>query len=316
MFTGKACDEHNSTSEINRETLVDVREVSKRYQDRFAIENLDLTVRAGEVFGLVGANGGGKTTALRILAGILHPDQGRGQVVGLDLIHEAGQIRKHIGYMSQRFSLYGDLTVIENLRFRAEVYELRDARAAAEASMRDFELEPFARSRAGKLSGGWARRLQFAAALIQSPRLVLLDEPTAGLDAVSSHNVWRRIGRLAADGVAVIVSSHDLAEAERCSRAALLSDGTVVATGTPQQIAESAPGAAFLLSGAEARRLQHSIEGTSGVVGSYPQGENLRVVTTLDDTRDLIQAAKIHGLTVSRVEMRLEDAVLAYSSPS
>src|SRR5262249_51489415 len=153
----------------------------------------------------------GKSTTLRILAGILKPDRGHGQVLGFNFPDGAGQIRERVGYMSQRFSLYSDLSVFENLRFRAEVYGFDKSRAAAEAAIEDFELTQYARSRAGRLSGGWARRLQLAAAVIHSPRLILLDEPTAGLDVVSCQEFWRRIGCLAAQGAGVIVSTHDLA---------------------------------------------------------------------------------------------------------
>jgi ABC-2 type transport system ATP-binding protein len=232
-------------------------------------------------------------------------------VLGLDLSREAGEIRKHIGYMSQRLSLYADLTVRQNLRFRAEVYGLRSPGAAAEIAMRDFELEPFARSRARHLSGGWARRLQLAAALIHSPRLIFLDEPTAGLDAASKHEVWRRIERLANLGVGVIVSSHDLAEAERCSRAALLSEGRVVIAGTPEEIARNAPASAFLLCGVEARRLQESIDRTAGVIASYPQGASLRIVAHSQADEALYSLASAHNFKLSRTAMRLEDAVLA-----
>jgi ABC-2 type transport system ATP-binding protein len=136
-----------------------------------AVEKLALALRAGEIFGLVGANGSGKSTTLRILAGILKPDRGHGQVLGFNFPDGAGQIRERVGYMSQRFSLYSDLSVFENLRFRAEVYGLDKSRAAAEAAIEDFELTQYARNPAGRLSGGWARRLQLAAAVIHSPRV-------------------------------------------------------------------------------------------------------------------------------------------------
>jgi len=183
MFTAESVSDNVSASAPVGQTLVAVRDVTKRYGHQIAVEGLDLHLCAGEVFGLVGANGGGKTTTLRILVGILKPDQGRGHVLGLDLAHKRNEIRKHIGYMSQRLSLYADLTVYQNLRFRADVYGLRSPGVAAATTMREFELEAFARIRAGRLSGGWARKLQLAAALIHSPRLIVLDEPTAGLDA-------------------------------------------------------------------------------------------------------------------------------------
>src|SRR5882672_4156717 len=313
MFTAESVSDNVFASAPVGETLVAVRDVAKRYGDRIAVENLELNLCAGEVFGLVGANGGGKTTTLRILAGILKPDRGRGYVLGLDLAHEASEIRKHIGYMSQRFSLYADLTVYQNLRFRADVYGLRSPGVAASTAIREFELEPFARSRARQLSGGWARRLQLAAALIHSPKLIFLDEPTAGLDAASRHEVWRRIDRMAAQGAGVIVSSHDLAEAERCSRAALLAEGRVVASGTPDEIARDASGTAFLLSGANALRLQESVDRTAGVIASYPQGASLRIVADPEAAAALDALANANNLNCSRAAMRLEDAVLAFS---
>ena len=203
--------------------------------------------------------------------------------------------------------------MFENLRFRAQVYGLSSPRAVAEAAIVDFELAEFARIPAGRLSGGWARRLQLAAALIHSPRLVFLDEPTAGLDALSRHDVWRRIGSLAAAGAGVIISTHDLAEAERCSFAALLSEGKIVAAGTPGQIASSASADAFLLSGRDARQLAQLVEATQGVIASYPQGPSLRVVADPNAEESLRRVASIHAANVTRVARRLEDAVLAFS---
>jgi len=239
MFRNEGIDKNSDGRTKAGDNLIAVHGVTKLYGLRVAIEDLELTICAGEVFGLVGANGGGKTTTLRMLAGILKPDRGRGQVLGFDLRCEAKEIRRHIGYMSQRLSLYADLSVFENLRFRAEVYGLEKSRTTAETAIREFELDRYARSPAGQLSGGWARRLQLAAALIHAPRLILLDEPTAGLDPISRRDVWRRIERLAARGAGVILSTHDLAEAERCSRVALLSEGRIAAIGTPDEIAHN-----------------------------------------------------------------------------
>jgi ABC-2 type transport system ATP-binding protein len=240
MFTGESIGENSVSPALASEILVAVHDLAKRYAQRVAVEKLTLALRAGEVYGLVGANGGGKTTTLRILAGILKPDKVHGHVLGFDLVSEADEIRRRVGYTPQRFSLYADLSVFENLRFRAQVYGSNRPRAAAKTAIEDFELTEFARSAAGRLSGGWARWLQLAAALIHSPRLILLDEPTAGLDAVSRHEVWRRIGLLAGQGAGVIVSTHDLAEAERCSSAALLSEGKIVAARSDDHFSDSA----------------------------------------------------------------------------
>ena len=316
MFRGETVGENRGKPALAGKILVAVEEVTKRYEQRVAVEKLALALRTGEVFGLVGANGGGKTTTLRIFAGILKPDKGHGQVLGFDLVREAGKIRERVGYMSQRFSLYADLSVFENLRFRARIYGSNRPRAAAETAIDDFELAEFARYPAGRLSGGWARRLQLAAALIHSPRLILLDEPTAGLDPVSRHEVWRRIGHLAAQGAGVIVSTHDLAEAERCSSAALLSEGRVVAAGTPEQIARSTSATAFLLSGTDARRLARLVEAVPGVIATYPQGPSLRVVADAAAEESLRRMASIKNASVAPVAMRLEDAVLAFSRRS
>jgi len=313
MYTDEAVLESSLTSRVSGESLVAVTDVTKRYARRVAVHKLSLRLQAGEIFGLVGSNGSGKTTMLRMLAGILRPDQGQGQILGFDLVKEAAEIRGCVGYMSQALSLYADLSVFENLRFRAQVYGLSSPRAAAGTAIVNFELGEFTRIPAGRLSGGWARRLQLAAALIHSPRLVLLDEPTAGLDAASRHDVWRRIGRLAAAGAGAIVSTHDLAEAERCSYAALLSEGKIVATGTPGQIARSASAEAFLLSGPDARQLAEPIEASPGVIASYPQGPGLRVVADPNAEETLRRVASIHAASLTRVAMRLEDAVLAFS---
>jgi ABC-2 type transport system ATP-binding protein len=315
MFTDDALGENSGRPALASEILVAVHDLAKRYAQRVAVEKLTLALRAGEVFGLVGANGGGKTTTLRIVAGILKPDKVHGHVLGFDLVSEADEIRKRVGYMSQRFSLYADLSVFENLRFRAQVYGSNRPRAAAETAIEDFELTEFARSAAGRLSGGWARRLQLAAALIHSPRLILLDEPTAGLDPVSRHEVWLRIGRLAAQGAGVIVSTHDLAEAERCSMAALLSGGKIVASGSPEQIAQSTSACAFLISGTEARQLARLVETVPGVIASYPQGPGLRVVADEAAEESLHRMGSIKNASVAHVAMRLEDAVLALSKP-
>jgi ABC-2 type transport system ATP-binding protein len=313
MSTAKADPEQLGPPAAGLEVLVAVEDLTKRYGQRVAIEGLALTLQPGEVYGLVGANGGGKTTALRMLAGILRPDRGRGHVLGFDLVRGAAEIREHVGYMSQRFSLYSELSVFENLRFRAEVYGLDHPRAAAECAIADSDLSRFGRTAAGALSGGWARRLQLAAALIHSPRLVLLDEPTAGLDVVSRQQVWRRLGQLAANGAGIIVSTHDLAEAERSSRAAFFSEGRVIAVGTPEQVARSAPAAAFLLSGTAPRLLSERILALPGVIATYPQDGSLRIITGPRGEECVRRFASSAGADVTPVAMRLEDAALVFS---
>jgi len=310
---GDAPDDGRGGSRGDCGHLVAVEGLAKRYQHRVVVESVALALRPGDVCGVIGANGGGKTTTLRMLAGILKPDRGRGWVLGFDLMSDGGEIRRRVGYMSQRFSLYAGLSVFENLRFRAQVYGLDKPRNATEAAIEDFGLAQYRGIAVGRLSGGWTRRLQLAAAVIHSPRLILLDEPTAGLDAGSRQDVWRRIERLAARGAGVIVSTHDLAEAERCSHTLFLSQGRVVAVGTPEQVARSAPAAAFLMCGIGARLLAERVETVVGVLGSYPQGQNLRVVANPEAGELLHRVAIANGVSLTREKMQLEDAALAFS---
>jgi len=310
---GRKCSEIVAMPPCGRELLVAVHNISKCYGRTTAVAGVTLTLWTGEICGFVGANGAGKTTALRMLAGILKPDNGGGHVLGFGLPREATEIRERVGYMSQRLSLYAELSVFENLRFRAAVFGLRNPRASAEAAIRDFNLVPWAHSPAGSLSGGWARRLQLAASLLHSPQLVLLDEPTAGLDVVARQEVWRRVEGMAATGAGVIVCTHDLGEAERCSHAAFFANGQVVATGTPAAIAAGSATAVFLLSGSDVRRLANEVTAVAGVVASSPQGACLRVVADPLAELDLRRFAAIHAASLSRAEARLEDAVLARS---
>jgi ABC-type multidrug transport system ATPase subunit len=191
------------------EPLVSVRGLGKRFGGRSVIAGVDLDVARGDIIGLVGANGGGKTTTLRMLAGLVAPDSGTGQVLGTD-IRGRGP-RRGIGYMGQALALYADLSVAENLRFRAAVHG-GDTAAVAQR----YGLGPVLASRVETLSGGWQRRVQFAATLIGAPALLLLDEPTAGLDVATRRDIWAWLGDLAAAGHGIVISTHDLAEAERC----------------------------------------------------------------------------------------------------
>jgi ABC-2 type transport system ATP-binding protein len=299
----------------SRELLVAVYDLSKRYGRTTAVAGVTLALWSGEICGFIGANGAGKTTILRMLAGILKPDGGGGQVLGFDLQREVAAIRERVGYMSQRLSLYAELSVFENLRFRAAVYGLRNPHTAAEAAILEFGLVPWARSPAGSLSGGWARRLQLAASLLHSPRLVLLDEPTAGLDAAARQEVWRRVERLAAGGAGVILCTHDLVEAERCSLVAVFANGQVVAAGAPAEIAAGSRVAVFLLCGTDVRRLAKDVTAVAGVVVSCPQGEGLRVVADPLAELDLRRFAAMHAVSLARTGPRLDDAVLARSTP-
>jgi ABC-2 type transport system ATP-binding protein len=288
--------------------IVSVRGLAKRFGHRSAIVDVSLALTPGEVLGFVGPNGAGKTTTLRILAGLLRADSGQGQVLGHDIMASGRAVGRLVGYMPQRLALYGELSVAENLRFRAEVYELSDPKRAVVAAIEDFDLGPFRTQRASSLSGGWARRLQLAAALIHRPSLILLDEPTAGLDAESRQDVWRRIAGLAARGDSVIINTHDLAEAEQCGRVALFSRGRVLALGDPHILAEAAPFKAVLLGGGDAHRAAHLFDAMDGVMATYVQGQRLRVLMRPGDLVMVRARAQAAGLQAEDTSKRLEDA--------
>ena len=210
----------------------------KVFGTRVALDALDLVVRRGEIFGLLGPNGSGKTTTIRILCGLLSPTSGGAEVAGVDVVREPERVRTRIGYMSQRFGLYDDLTVHENMRFYAGLYGLRGD--AAEARLRELSAELGLGSRdaqmAGTLSGGWKQRLALACATAHRPHLLFLDEPTAGVDPAARQQFWEHIGRLRAQGTTILLTTHYMDEAERCERLVFLSGGKLIAEGSPEEI--------------------------------------------------------------------------------
>jgi ABC-2 type transport system ATP-binding protein len=310
MFTGEA----RRASVQSPEHRLDVRSIVKRYGTHAALTGLSLSVEAGEIVGLVGSNGSGKTTSLRILSGLVRPDAGQGSVLGFDLIHESDQVRRRVGYLSQRYCLYEDLSVKENLEFRAEVFGIDDVRKAVTAVIDRFGLRPFESLPAERLSGGWARQLQLAAALVHAPQLLFLDEPTAGLDAVARQAVWRQITRLASEGTAIVLSTHDLVDAGRCSRIAFLSGGTIRTSGRPADLVCSMRGTVLAIFGSRVLSLVEQLHATVGVITSYPRGECLRAVIAPGAEAQVMNSPQLREFVVERVTPTLEDAVLALST--
>jgi ABC-2 type transport system ATP-binding protein len=212
--------------------------LTRRFGERLAVDHLDLTVRAGELYGFLGPNGAGKSTTLRMLCGLLAPSEGTGSILGLDLVREPEQIKSVIGYMSQKFSLYDDLTVVENLTFYARVYMVaRSRRASRIAQMvRLADLAGRERQVAGQLSGGYRQRLALACALVHEPRLIFLDEPTAGVDPISRRNFWALIRHLVDEGTTIVVTTHYMDEAELCDTLGFIYQGRLIAHGSPAEI--------------------------------------------------------------------------------
>ncbi len=280
--------------------------IAKSYGGRRVLHGFDLVVHPGEVFGLVGANGGSKTTILRILSGLLQPDAGRRRVFGLC----PAQARRRIGYLPQGQALHAHLTVSENLGVRAMLFDVRNA-AAVDRTLDRFGLVPHARTRVAHLSGGWARRAGFAAALIHDPDLLLLDEPTVGLDAAARQEVWRHILHLAAQGVAIVVSTHDLAEAERVTRLAFLVEGGVRAQGTVAEVIRRSGAQTVLLDGPDPSRAATDALATPGIDAAYPSAGMLRVVTRHGAGDQVAALAARHGLAVLPAAASLDDAAQA-----
>jgi ABC-2 type transport system ATP-binding protein len=210
---------------------IDVRGLTKSFNGRVAVRDLTLQVPRGEIFGFLGPNGSGKTTTIRMLCGLLTPDRGEGTCLGYDIRRDADAIKRHVGYMTQRFSLYQDLTVRENLEFVARLYGLADPVGAARAMMDRLGLRERAGQLAGTLSGGWKQRLALGACTLPDPQLLLLDEPTAGVDPRARREFWNEIHLLAARGLTVLVSTHYMDEAERCHEIAYIANGTLLAAG-------------------------------------------------------------------------------------
>ena len=223
---------------MNDGIVIETHALRKVFGERVALEGLNLVVHRGEIFGLLGANGSGKTTTIRMLCGLLAPTSGEARVVGHDVVRDPEKVRRRIGYMSQRFGLYEDLTVQENLRFYSGVYGLRgsEARVRIAELMEELDLGPRSRQLAGTLSGGWKQRLALACATAHKPDLLFLDEPTAGVDPASRQRFWNQIGAFAARGTAILLTTHYMDEAARCERLAFLLAGRLIADGTPDEI--------------------------------------------------------------------------------
>ena len=215
---------------------IDVHGLNKSFGKKHVVKDFSLQVRRGEIYGFLGPNGSGKTTSIRMLCGLLKPDSGSGECLGHDVIRDTAAIKREVGYMTQRFSLWEDLTIGENLEFIARMYGMRDGKRAVAAALQDLKLYERREQLAGTLSGGWKQRLALAACMLQRPQLLLLDEPTAGVDPQARRDFWEEIHRLAAEGISVLVATHYMDEAERCHRLAYIADGKLLATGTPDEV--------------------------------------------------------------------------------
>ena len=269
---------------------IDVAGLSKSFGAKTVVKDFALQVKRGEIYGFLGPNGSGKTTTIRMLCGLLKPDAGKGIVLGHDVITETPAIKRQVGYMTQRFSLWEDLTIRENLEFIARMYGMRNRTQAVLSTLSELGLSGRRDQLAGTLSGGWKQRVALAACMLHEPKLLLLDEPTAGVDPQARRDFWEEIHALAAQGISVLVSTHYMDEAERCHRLAYIAYGKLLATGTPQQLLHLFALATWEVSGSaqDLAALAPRLRGVRGVSHVTAFGNTLHV--TGEDAAALEQA--------------------------
>jgi len=261
------------------ELAIDVHGLNKSFGKKHVVKDFSLQVRRGEIYGFLGPNGSGKTTSIRMLCGLLRPDSGSGECLGHDVIRETGAIKREVGYMTQRFSLWEDLSIRENLEFVARMYGMRDRKTAVSEALKGLGLEQRQDQLAGTLSGGWKQRLALAACMLHRPQLLLLDEPTAGVDPQARRDFWEEIHALAAKGISVLVATHYMDEAERCHRLAYIAYGKLLATGTPDEVLHLYNLSTWEVSGPPAKlaALAQQLRGKAGVAHVTAFGNTLHV---------------------------------------
>ena len=300
------------------EEVVVTEGLTRRFGNFTAVDHVTFTVRAGEVVGYLGPNGSGKTTTIRMLLGLLIPSEGKAAVLGYDVVRQAEIIRSMVGYMSQKFSLYHDLTVMENLIFYAGVYGVVD-QTRIEEVLEEVGLKELRAERVGQLSAGWRQRLALGTAIVHSPRLLFLDEPTSGVDPVARRSFWDLIYMLVGRGVTALVTTHYMDEAEYCGRVGIMRDGKLLAIDTPSVLkANALPGLAWDVFSEPLLPALAALESCSCVLRAGLVGDHLRAITPKGTTAEMLihhlQETKISDVRLSLAEPTLEDIFLALAS--
>jgi ABC-2 type transport system ATP-binding protein len=297
---------------------IEVEGLVKRYGDKVVVDQVSMAVKTGEIAGFLGPNGSGKTTTIRMMCGLLTPDAGRGTVLGRDLMRDSLAIKREVGYMTQKFSFYEDLSIEENLMFVARLYRLKPAQEKVSATLEDLGLASRRKQLAGSLSGGWKQRLALAACIMHEPKLLLLDEPTAGVDPKARREFWDEIHRLAARGLTVLVSTHYMDEAERCHSIHYISYGRLLASGTVSEVIARAGLTTYFIEGEDLNGLAEELATQSGVDQVAAFGTALHVVGT---DRAALEAALAEvrgrpGLSVKEGKTSLEDVFIQFMAGS
>jgi ABC-2 type transport system ATP-binding protein len=292
---------------------IDVHDLTKNYGGRAVVDHLQLQVGVGRICGFLGPNGSGKTTTIRMLCGLLTPDAGRGKCLGLDIIHEAVAIKRQVGYMTQKFGLYDDLSIRENLDFVARLFELPSRRAAVDLALELLGLTARQQQLAGTLSGGWKQRLALAACLIHEPRLLLLDEPTAGVDPKARRDFWDQIHQLAAQGITVLVSTHYMDEAERCHELVYIAYGKILARGTEREIIDNSKLNVWSIQGDGVEALLAPLKSAPGVLSVAAFGNAVHVAGQDADLveRALAGVGQQTTLRITPAPANLEDVFIS-----
>ena len=296
----------------NAELAIDVDGLTKRFGDKTVVDHFSMQVPKGAIYGFLGPNGSGKTTTIRMICGLLTPDEGRGVVLGHDIQAESELIKRQVGYMTQKFSLYEDLSIEENLDFVARMYEVTDRKRRVASALDNLGLTSRKKQLAGTLSGGWKQRLALAACLIHEPKLLLLDEPTAGVDPGARRDFWDHIHQLAHEGITVLVSTHYMDEAERCHALAYIAYGKLLAHGTIKEVIDQARLATWEIEGTGLMDIAGELRDRPGVEMVAPFGNTLHVSGT---ERGELEAALAPlrdraGVRVHEVPPSLEDVFI------
>jgi len=300
------------------EAVIEVEGLTKSFGDKTVVRNLTMRVNRGQIYGFLGPNGSGKTTTIRMLCGLLTPDSGRGTCLGYDILTQSHLIKQHVGYMTQRFSLYQDLSIRENLEFVARVFGLPDPPARAREAITRLGLTGREAQLAGELSGGWKQRLALGACILPEPDLLLLDEPTAGVDPKARREFWNEIHNLAAEGLTVLVSTHYMDEAERCHEIAYIAYGELLTHGTVDEVVAQSGLTTWTVSGTDLHGLAEKLTGMTGIDMVAPFGASLHVsardAPALE--RALAPFKSDPQLTWKRDEPSLEDVFIDLMSRS
>ncbi len=297
---------------MSAELAIDVKGLTKRFGSKTAVDHVDIAVPKGEVWGFLGPNGSGKTTTIRMLCGLLTIDDGQGTCLGLDVRTQSEAIKRQVGYMTQQFSFWEDLSIRQNLEFVARVYQVQDPKKRVDGALKRLGLEQRQNQLAGALSGGWKQRMALAACMLHDPKLLLLDEPTAGVDPKARRDFWEQIHALSDTGLTVLVSTHYMDEAERCDRIVYILNGKLVTQGTVGDVVEKSGLITFVLEGDDVRKLLPELQDQPGVdyAGFFGAALHVSGHDRAALEKALARYRGMKGVTVQETPPNLEDVFI------